>query len=246
MSSEGTTQGDNAASGFYSLSILPLIKMLAEIIHTHQIWYADDAAAGGYIEYLRIWWDKIVKEGPALGYYPNAKKTWLVVKMEHIEAAKSAFADTGVNITTEGQRYLGAAIGTSEYKENYVKDKVQTWMKELSELTEISKCEPQLCFAAYIFSLSKRWIYLMRTMNSISHLLKPLDDQITNTFIPTLINYPFSELERSLFSLPIRMGGLNLFIPSEISDLEYSYSKKATLPLIDMIRDQKVAYDISN
>ena len=42
------------------------------------------------------------------------------------------------------------------------------------------------------------------------------------------------------------MGGLNIFIPSEISDVEYSYSKKATLPLIDIIREQKVEYDIDN
>ena len=49
MSTEGTTQGDNAASGFYSISILPLIKMLAEILHIRQIWYADDAAAGGFL-----------------------------------------------------------------------------------------------------------------------------------------------------------------------------------------------------
>ena len=42
------------------------------------------------------------------------------------------------------------------------------------------------------------------------------------------------------------MGGLNIFVPSEISDLEYTYSKMATLPLIDMIREQKIEYDLDS
>ena len=55
---EGTTQGDNCASGFYSLSILPILKELA-CIACKQIWYADDAAAAGLLKLLKLWWDSI-------------------------------------------------------------------------------------------------------------------------------------------------------------------------------------------
>ena len=61
---------------------------------------------------LRAWWDMLllVANGPSLGYYRNAKKTLLIVKKQFLSEAKTAFTDTKVRITTEGQRYLGAAI----------------------------------------------------------------------------------------------------------------------------------------
>ena len=39
-----------------------------------QVWYADDDAALGTTEQLRVWWDKMVKLGPGFGYFPNAFK----------------------------------------------------------------------------------------------------------------------------------------------------------------------------
>ena len=47
---------------------------------------------------------------PPLGYYPNSKKCWLVVKPEKEGRLKEMFAETGINITTEGHKHLGAAM----------------------------------------------------------------------------------------------------------------------------------------
>ena len=56
-------------------------------------------------------------------YFPNTAKTWLVTKEGFHDSATSTFANTGVNITTNGRPYLGAAIGSKEYvKEEVVKD----------------------------------------------------------------------------------------------------------------------------
>ena len=126
-SNEGTTQGDNCASGFYSISILPIIVELSSI-DCKQLWYADDSAASGYLTHLKEWWDGLLLCGPGLGYFPNAKKTWLVVKPQHLEEAKRIFDGTGVQITKEGQHYLGAAIGTDDCKEDFIKTKVETWV----------------------------------------------------------------------------------------------------------------------
>ena len=122
---EGTTQGDNCASGFYSVSISPIISQLSSIL-CKQLWYADDSAAAGLLQHLREWWDCLLDIGPGLGYFPNAKKTWLVVKPQHLDEAVRIFKDTGVQVTKEGQRYLGAAIGTNAFKEDFVKTKVET------------------------------------------------------------------------------------------------------------------------
>ena len=44
--------------------------------------------------------------------YANAPKTWLIVKQEHFALANEIFADLGVQITVDGRRHLGAALGT--------------------------------------------------------------------------------------------------------------------------------------
>ena len=40
------------------------------------------------------------------GYYPNASKTYLVVKEESHQCTTQAFANTSVIITTEGKQHL--------------------------------------------------------------------------------------------------------------------------------------------
>ena len=89
LSTEGTTQGDPLAMAMYALAMVPLIdKVSGEV---RQIWYADDASAGGKMDGLRAWWDKVTELGPEYGYFPNPAKTWLVVKEEHLEAAQNTF-----------------------------------------------------------------------------------------------------------------------------------------------------------
>ena len=84
LSQEGTTQGDPLAMAMYAIAITPLIHRL-EDEHIKQVWFADDATAGGDLFYLKMWWDTI--SGPDFGYYPNATKTWLVVKDGYLRKA---------------------------------------------------------------------------------------------------------------------------------------------------------------
>jgi len=128
QSQEGTTQGDPLSMPFYALSVMPLIWELRDAIH--QIWYADDAQATGSLTQLRKWWDTLVLRGPGYGYFVNATKSILVVKPQKIEEAKSTFHDTRLQIQ-EGARYLGGAIGTASYVQNYVADSVSKLFQTL-------------------------------------------------------------------------------------------------------------------
>ena len=51
-----------------------------------------------------------MKIGPDYGYQPNAAKTCIIVKEEYLAQAVTLFEGTGISITQEGKRYLGAAI----------------------------------------------------------------------------------------------------------------------------------------
>ena len=113
LSREGTTQGDPLALAMYAIATVPLIHHLEQQVR--QVWFAYDATAGGKLLHLHDWWDELVSHGEAYGYSANASKTWLVVKPEYLAQAKEIFADSGVQITSEGRRHLGAALGAKSF-----------------------------------------------------------------------------------------------------------------------------------
>jgi len=80
---------------------------------------------------------------------------------------KEVFKDTAVNVTVEGQKHLGAVIGSREYLEEYVSEKVTNWVREITKLAEFALSQPQACYAAYTFGLKHRWTYFLTTLPDI-------------------------------------------------------------------------------
>ena len=54
---------------------------------------------------------------PLLRYFPKTSKTWLTLKPDQFDAAKDMFEGTGIDITVEGKKHLGAVVGSKKYKE---------------------------------------------------------------------------------------------------------------------------------
>ena len=134
ISREGTTQGDPLAMVMYALAITPLINEGHP--ETKQVWCADDATGAGSCSNLRKWWDRISSVGPKYGYFPKSSKSHLVVKPEFEESAKSIFEGTNICITSGGSRHLGAVIGSSECRDEFIVDKVKTWIDEIRVLAD--------------------------------------------------------------------------------------------------------------
>lgn len=57
----------------------------------------------------------VATSGTDLRYNPNASKIHLVVKPELVDEAKRILVNTNGQISTNGQRHLGAAVGTREF-----------------------------------------------------------------------------------------------------------------------------------
>ena len=73
-------------------------------------------------------------------------QSWLIVKSEVLaDEAKGVFGDE-VNITTEGQRHLGAVIGSQECKDQYCREKVLGWKGKLEALSEIARSQPHAAY----------------------------------------------------------------------------------------------------
>ena len=43
---------------------------------------------------------------------PQRRKIMAIVKEDNLEVAEKVFSGTGLNVTAEGKRHLGAAVGT--------------------------------------------------------------------------------------------------------------------------------------
>ena len=119
-SEEGTTQGDPLAMPMYALGVIPLISALS-MENVQQVWYADDATACGKLAGVRDWWESLVSSGPDFGYFPKPSKTCLIVKEACFDEVVSLFKGTGVSITVEGKRHLGAALGSSTFVKSFVR-----------------------------------------------------------------------------------------------------------------------------
>ena len=234
-SAEGTTQGDPLAMGIYAISLQPLITRLGISNDLKQCWFADDASGAGSLEDIKRWWDVLTEAGPDLGYYPNAKKCWLITKPDKKDHAKAIFEGTAINISTQGQKHLGAALGSRAYLKEYVDGKVEEWVSQVVKLAEYATSNPQVCYAAFTFGLCHRWTYFLRTLPDIDDLLEPLERAIADVLIPSITDHHCTKEERDLVALPVRLGGLGLINPSHDAASQFKVSTKITAPLVEKI-----------
>ena len=243
FSEEGTTQGDPLAMPMYALATIPLINRLSDSSNVVQVWYADDATASGSLSSLRNWWDKLTALGPAFGYSANATKTWLITRDTHRAKASDIFQGTQVNITSQGRPHLGAALGSQEFIDQFVTDKVQKWNEELLLLAEVAKTQPHAAYAAFIHGYVHKFSYLCRTTPNIDLLLQPLEDCIRSRLIPALTGRaPPSDTVRELLALPVRLGGLGIINPTTLSSSEHLASINISAPLRNLILKQNHEY----
>ena len=134
----------------------------------------------------------------------------IVKKAEYEEKAKEIFGECGVTITTSGERHMGAVVGSETFKEKYVTEKVEKWVNDIEELSVIAKDEPQSALCSFVKAISHRWTYVQRTIPNISQFFAPLEEAIREKFIPAMVGRNISDIERRIFALPVRYGGMGI------------------------------------
>ena len=140
------------------------------------------------------WWDHLICLGPDFGYFPNAIKTCLIVKPQHLR--KALFWGTGVVITDAGKRHLGSTLGADEFLNSYVQNKVSTWVGEMEKLSEIAITQPQAAYTAFTHVFLHCWLYIARTVPFIPELFHPLDNVLSLRFLPAMTGRPaFGSIE---------------------------------------------------
>ena len=79
----------------------------------------------------------------------------------------------------------------------------------------------------------------MRTLPDIQDLLRPLEDALVSSFIPSLTEHRCNPTERQLLELPIRAEGLRIINPCTKAPVNYEASKRISALLARQIIAQK-------
>ena len=193
FSKEGVTQGDPLAMFCYGLGLLPLIRQLKDEFHdVEQIWYADDAGAGGKFARLRRQYLRLEELGPNYGYFPESLKSILVTSSKNVEAAKEVFADLKFQVKT-GNRYLGGFIGEPAARDEWIQEKTTDWAQAVKELASVASSYPQSAYAGMQKSLQNEWQFVQRVRSKIAEKFEPVKDALNTHFIPALFSKPIDD-----------------------------------------------------
>jgi len=252
LSKEGVTQGDPLGMMFYAIALLPLTRKLkngsaflktvfdrAELNNTSawtQNWYADDSSCQSDLESILVWLQLLVKEGPKYGYYPSPEKSYLVVHPNFVERAQTLFADFKVNVVT-GFRFLGGFIGDFQETENWINEKVKTWVKAIECLSKAAEQQPHLAHVSLTKSLQNEWSYVQRVVANVEKPFTLLRTALESTFLPALFGSEVNQAEISLMLLSGHNGGLGIRDPVNSSTLSFQSSREGSKILSDSIID---------
>ena len=230
FSKEGCTQGDPLAMIVYGIGMLPLVeKLQQEIPGMFQPWYADDAGAAGDYESIATYFNFLMMEGPARGYFPEPTKSILVVQPENVDRAKEALSHLGFSIVT-GARYLGGHVGTTAKRDDWVAGKVEGWVTGVDALSRVAQPSPHCAFVGLQKSLQSEWMHLQRVVDDICSAFQPIEDAILTKFLPALFDTPLAippDL-RTITSLPVKKAGVGLPNPTSTAPHNHTSSKECT------------------
>ena len=66
------------------------------------------------------------------------------------------FQSTGITVIVERGRYIGAAIGSESFIQNYVSDMIDAQVEDIEKLSHFTKYDPQAIYSAYAKGLSHK------------------------------------------------------------------------------------------
>ena len=218
---EGVTQGDPLSMFAYAIGTLPLIHSLR-----------DPGRWSGMLMMLllvELWVSCVI----GLMYFVLVvpvlaitlfTKSFVVVDERWRSEAVAVFGDLGVQVVT-GHRFLVGFIGSQSEKDEYVISKVRRWVGHLDVLAE----------AASTQSLQHEWTFLLRVVPQCGQLFQEIELSLFSRFLPAMFGVEVSAVERSLFALPLRLGGLGICNPVSLASHLFDSSVHGTEHLVRSI-----------
>uniref|UniRef100_A0A1X7U913 Uncharacterized protein n=1 Tax=Amphimedon queenslandica TaxID=400682 RepID=A0A1X7U913_AMPQE len=145
------------------------------------------------------------------------------------------FCDTNVNVVT-GWKFLGGTLGCKKARNSFLSDKAAKWSNHICQLSSMCKSQPQSAYIVLTKFLQSEWIFLLRIMPDCDVLFSNVEQALSDSFLPSLFGCSITQTERSFFTLPVRMGGLNIKDPTVTFSMSYVASRDATFYLVDALK----------
>ena len=177
----------------------------------------------------------LLRLGSSYGYYPEPNKCVLVVNHDHLTTASELFKPFGVNIATS-HRLLGSAIGCVDRVNAYIEKCVIDWVSLIKKLVLVAESQLQLAYSALTGSVQCQWTYLQRVTLDCGQFFNTLESTISGQLLPAILGSEVSVAERVMFSLPTRMGSLNVLNPTVTSSANYTTSRRLTGPIVIVLK----------
>jgi hypothetical protein len=248
-SREGVTQGGVLGMSLYGIATMPLAEGLRlEIPDALQPWYADDSSAVGPAAQSARCLQLLQQRGPKYGYFPEPAKCIYICKAEDEPIAREEFERLGLHIKySRGERYLGGFVGSGKKKEEWVKEKVSSWVDDVHIMADVAVNHPQAVYIGFVKCKQAEWQYLQRVVEDIARLFEPLEEAIRFRLIPALLGLQPGELSsdnRQLLSHSVKTGGLGIQNPMDTAPRVHVVSLAATEHLTASLVDDTVLFDL--
>ena len=123
-----------------------------------------------------------------------------------------------------GHRVLGSVIGSSEACHAFQSSKLTEYTNIVNKLASHAKKSPQNVYHAFTKGVQHKLTFLSRTTPDMENTLQNTESLLTTKLIFNITGrVQLSIAERSLFSLPLSKGGLNILSPEDRrNDLQWS------------------------
>ena len=99
------------------------------------------------VDKVKEWWDRLSLSGPSYGYFPNSKKTTLLVKEKYLKDAATLFSGSNINIVTSGQPCWYRIICISSRQGSRMCNGIR------------QPAEIAAAYSAFLHGISSKWIY---------------------------------------------------------------------------------------
>ena len=145
-----------------------------------------------------------------------------------------------VHITTEGQRHLGAVIGSQEFKDQYYRKEVLRWKGEREALSEIERSQPHAAYTVFTQGYKSKFTYFMRTIESFEDYVDPIQEAIDDLPLPTLFGQRNLFLAIQIVTLTPAQGVLGVPDLRFQAPQQFAASRSITAPHVDSITIQSM------
>jgi hypothetical protein len=238
LSREGVTQGCPLAMALHGLALTPLSDQLRLAVPSVvQPWCADDAAMEGPVRGIAVAMRLLQLHGPARGCYPEPAKSVFVGHADSIEEAKTILLEFDFQCNA-GSRHVGSFIGNLEAQSKWLTPKVEKWVEGIKTLAKVARRHPQTAHAGLVQSLQGEWQCLQRVMPETSDAFAPLEDAISEHFLPALLEESSENLApmRALLALSPRQAGLGAPSPRVTAATSYESSVRSAEHLANSLK----------